>query len=440
MLVLVLAFLAMFTRVGADCYWLVALGDHIRATGAIPDGIPFAAAPTADWPNVVVLAALALSGLHSISDNALPVAQLVVDAITLALVAVGARRAGASDRATAGVIFAVAAGSLASLAIVRLQIFSFIPFVLLLLLLRSQARLPTWQIWLVPPLVALWSNLHGAVLLGVCVAGAYLLFSRMRVRPLETVGVGVATLAALLVTPAGIRTIDYYVGVLRNEAAQRGEGLWARPDLGHPFDVLMLLAAGVLVLAACRRRLPVWEYVVLAGLAVATVLAARNGTWLLMAAAPPAAVGLTRRSGEPRPAGQGPGLLAPLVTTALASILAVAIVVPRDDVLAADPELVSEVAELAGDRVVMAPEPLSESLAVAGVTLWAVNPIDAFAPADQEAFLDFLEGDPGMRRAVEGSDVVVVERDSDAAAAMVDHPDFTRRDLGDGWVAHVREP
>ncbi len=140
----------------------------------------------------------------------------------------------------------------------------------------------------------MWSNLHGAVLLGVAVAGTYLLFGRLRIRPLETVLVGVATLAALLVTPVGLRTVPYYLGVFENEAAKRATGLWARPSLSNPFDVMMILAAVVLLAAIVRRPPRLWECVALAGLAVGTLMAARHGVWLLMAAAAPAAVALTQ--------------------------------------------------------------------------------------------------------------------------------------------------
>ena len=431
------AFLSLFVMVGADCYWLVAMGDHIAGEGRVPDGIPFAAAPTDGWPNVLVLAQLWMAGLHGGGDAALPLTQIVVDAVALCLLAVGARRAGASDRATAGVLVLVGLGSLASLAIVRLQLFSLIPFALLLLLLRSDEEMPSRRIWLLPVLVVLWSNLHGAVLLGVTVAGAYLIFSRIRLRPVETCAVGVVTLLAMLVTPAGLRTVPYYLGVLENEAAQRGSGLWARPSLGNPFDVLMIVVGVLLLVSALRRRLLVWEYVVMLGLAVGTVTAARHGIWLLMAAAAPAAVSLTRRPLTPpvrvpaRPV---------LVTVAASVVLACVLVLPRgDDVLPADPELVEEVVVASGDRVVLAPEPLAESLALAGLTVWAANPIDAFSARDQEAFLDFLEGDDGAAGAVEGSDAVVVEDGSDAADLMDSVDGFDTRPLTEGWTLYLRQ-
>lgn len=73
------------------------------------------------------------------------------------------------------------------------------------------------------------------------------------------------------------------------------------------------------------------------------------------------------------------------------------------------------------------------------MTLWAVNPIDAFEPADQNAFMDFLEGRAGMQRAVEDSDAVVVEDGTDAVDVMSRSPGFTRRPLTDGWTIYLRD-
>ena len=117
------------------------------------------------------------------------------------------------------------------------------------------------------------------------------------------------------------------------------------------------------------------------------------------------------------------------------------LILPRgDDVVPADPELVDGPwpARL-GDRVVLAPEPLAESLALEGVTVWAADPIDAFAPEDQRAFLDFLEGGDEAVRAVDGSDAVVVEDDSDAAELMASQDGFESSPLMEGWTLYLRQ-
>ena len=430
------AFMGMASLVGADCLWLVALGDHILRERALPDGLPFAAAPSDGWPNVLVLAEVLLALVHRAGVSALAATQVAVDLVVLGLLAWGARREGASDRATALVLALVAAGAITSFVVVRVQLFSLIPFVLLALLLRAEHRRPSRRIWLLLPLVVVWSNLHGAVLLGVCVAGTYLVFSRLRTRVVETVAVGAATLAALLVTPAGLRTVPYYLGVMDNEAAARGSELWARPDLTKPFDILLAAAALVLVALMVRTRRPLWEWVAVLALLVGTATAARHGLWLLMLASAPAALGLTRAPAVPGPFRPR---TAPVVVAALAFVAVVALPVTRGDQTApADPALVRLVADRAGDRVVLAPEPLVESLAVAGVTVWLSDPVDAFARPDQAAYLDFLDGVSTGQRALDASDLVVV-RDGSPPQRLVERAGgWSEAARLDDWLVYTR--
>jgi hypothetical protein len=116
-------------------------------------------------------------------------------------------------------------GALPSLAIARVQLFSLVLFPLLLALLRAQSRSPSRAIWLAVPLLAVWSNLHGAALLGAGMLIVYLVFEPARREPVLTLAVTGASLAALCLTPVLLRTVTYYHGVLTNLAAQRGEGM-----------------------------------------------------------------------------------------------------------------------------------------------------------------------------------------------------------------------
>jgi hypothetical protein len=324
--------------------------------------------------------------------------------------------------------------------VVRAQTFSLLPFALLLALLVRQARRPDRRIWWAVPLVVVWGNLHGAALLGTCVLGAHLLLHRLPRRPLETVAVGVAALVGLCVTPQGWRTPHYYAEVFDNVSAQRAEGLWARPALDAPFDVLMLLAAAVLVGLALRTRRDLWEYVAVAGLVVATASAARHGVWLLLLLVVVAA-GRRDPATEPQPGGVVRGDVArgAAAVACVAYVVALPVVALRGEaVLGARSEVVATVADVAGDRVVLAPAPLSEALAVRGVRLWASNPLDAFEHEDQAAYLDFLDGRAGGRAAVEQADVVVVGDLSAPQALVVDDPAFVAQPCGGRWICYVR--
>ncbi len=429
--------LALLTLLGSDLLWLVALGDEIRAKGTTPDGVPFAAAASQGWPPVVVAAEVVLSLIHELGVGGLLAWHFVVVLVALVLVAADARRRGASDVATAVVLVALFFGAAGTFAVVRLQTFSLIPFAVMVSLLRAQHIRASRAMWWAPVLVAIWGNLHGSVLLGVCMIGAYLMFSRLRNRPVETVALGVATLAALFATPATWRTGEYYVGVFQNESAAQREGLWAAPNLVDPFDLVMLATALVLGWLALRHKLALWEYVVIVGLASATLMAARNGVWLLIFLAAPAASGSRRLASESESFGRPPTRVL-AVTLALLLACASLLVHRGEAVTRADELLSKEVRRIAPGQVVLAPEPAVESLAVHGVRVWLSNPLDAFRRADQRAYLDFLAGRPGMMAAVDDSGAVLVRAGAPSDRVMVELPGFEVFELEDSWRLYVR--
>ncbi|QKE85496.1 hypothetical protein [Arthrobacter sp. NEB 688] len=405
--------LAFFVLLGSDLLWVVALGDAVRATGTVPDGVPFATAPQEGWHDPVVLAQLLLSLVDGLGTPALAALQLVVVAATLLVVLADGRRAGGPEGRGALVVSLVVVGAAATFAVTRLPSLSLVPFVLAVALMRRQHVRPDRGLWWMVPLVALWGNLHGAVLVGLAVLGVFLVLSPGGGPWRRRVGVGAGSaLAALVLTSAGTSTPAYYLQALDNEAAARGTDLWARPSLGHPLDVAMLLAAAVLLVLAARGRMPLWEWAATVGLAVGTASAARNGVWLLLFLAAAA-----MRPRRPHPTGGVPRRsVVPVVALAAAALVAGGVLVARGPAVGAPGEAaVGAVREVAAGRPVLAVQPLAETLARDGVRVWAANPIDAFPRSVQAGFLDFLHDGtvpPGA-----DVDVVVVER-GDAAALV----------------------
>ncbi|MBD3784015.1 MAG: hypothetical protein IE926_13885, partial [Micrococcales bacterium] len=161
--------LAWFVVLGSDLLWVVALGDSIRATGSLPDGIPFATAPQAGWHNPIVLAELLLSLVDGLGVPALAALQLVVVALTLLVVLADGRRLGGGELRGALVVSLVVVGGSAAFAVTRLPSLSLVPFVLAVLVMRRQHDHPDRGAWWLVPLYLLWGNLHGAVLVGLAV-------------------------------------------------------------------------------------------------------------------------------------------------------------------------------------------------------------------------------------------------------------------------------
>src|SRR5439155_23385952 len=164
------------------------------------------------WVNVPVLGEIIFHWLEAIGgDRGLLVAQALAVAAALSLLLRDMRAAGAPDGARAFVIATIPFAAIPAVFVARSQLFSLALFPLLVVLLRSEARRPSWRVWLLVPLVALWSNLHGAVLVGLAVAGVYLFCDRIRHERWTALAVAAASAGALFVTPGLDRTGTYYL-------------------------------------------------------------------------------------------------------------------------------------------------------------------------------------------------------------------------------------
>ena len=402
---------AIANAIAADARWLAALGRAIVADG-LPDGVPYATARSTGWENVPALGEVVFHSLDAAaSERGFQLAQVTAVALCLTLLARLALREGATDTGTALMLGVVAVGAIPAFALARVQLFSLALFPVLLTLVHAESRRPSRRVWLLVPLVALWSNLHGAVLTGVAVAGAYLVVHRFRSRPAETAAVVVAMLASLCLTPSLWRTPSYYAGVLGNEAARRGEGLWA-PISTAPLDLLLVAAALLLLLFAWRGGASAWEWVALAGLAVLTMRTARAGVWLLLVAAAPAARGVRARL-------HVSALLPAVAAAAGGALLVLGFVRGPQPIGASDETVRRAVAEARGGAVLAEPL-LGEQLVLAGGTVWLANPLDAFGRDDQRLYLDWAEGTPAGDAAVERSaGLVLVNRGGDAERRLL---------------------
>jgi hypothetical protein len=427
---LIVGLVGRLVTVGADSRWLAALGASIVRRGAVPRGIPFAAAPSGHWANALVLAELSFHGLvAALGDRGLALAQLGCVAVALAVLALDARAARLAEEPPAlasgpilTVLAIVSAGALPALAIARVQMFSLLALPLLLMLLRNDVRRPGRRVWLSLALLALWSNLHGGVLAGALVIELFALLHAARHGRRGTAALlALGAPVALCLTPAGVRTIDYYHGLLTNLAVQRGAGQWG-PLLSSPYDWVTLAAVVLLAVRIARRpRPPVWELALIGVLALLTVEAARDAVWLLFVMAGPAARSHTNRPGPSR---SWTGLV-PLAAVVAAILLALDLVAPPPT--GGLPQSTIRAAiRLSGHGAILAGAIPAEQVAQAGGRIWAGNPIDAFSHGTQAAYLDWVGGGGAAARllADPGIEVVIASRGGPQAAAVERSPRF----------------
>jgi hypothetical protein len=428
---------ALLGSIGADARWLAALGRTILEQGSIPSGVPYAAAPSVDWVNVPVLGELVFHALQVVGgDRGFLVAQLVAVTAALTLLALGMRALGASDAASAVVLMIVFFAAVPSFLIVRAQLFSLVLFCTALLLLRAESRTPSRRVWLLAPLIVLWANLHGGVLVGLAIAAAYLVLERARREPVVAASVLSVCCAGLFLTPALLGSGHYYLGVLRSEAAQRGEGLWAPLSVGNPFDVLFIVLAIPLLVFAFRSGSRVWELACIAALAGLTLHAGRNSVWLLCFIAAPAAGGLGKRF--LRDFSVSPRTLVLCAWVPAAFLVLGLLQTPQQ--YGAGKRVRSEAARLAGGRPILADGIDAEQLALDGQPVWIANPLDAFSRQDQRLYLDWLDANPAGDALLRGATAVVVARGSKPEHRLERDRSFRRAAVDARAAIYVRVP
>ena len=143
---------------------------------------------------------------------------------------------------------------------------------------------------LVLPLLVLWANLHGSVVLGAGLTVLLGLVELVRSRRLAWIPTALVVLAPLcvLASPYGTKLVDYYNLMLVDApfAPILREWQWSSPSATTAlFWLLAIVAVGLLALRRCRSRLTVYELLVLAVTFAGAVQAVRGVIWFALACA-----------------------------------------------------------------------------------------------------------------------------------------------------------
>jgi hypothetical protein len=173
----------------------------------------------------------------------------------------------------------------------RTQSFAYPLFVGVLWLLAADARSPSRRVFLVLPLLALWGNLHGTVVLGVAltvVRAATLAWEgrsgRFRPRIGRPGALAAGAVLCLFASPYGLQLAGYYHELLLNPAFARYVTEW-EPTHVQAITVPFFLLAGLTcwLLGRSGSRLTLFDRLVLLLLLAAGLSALRSVIWFLLA-------------------------------------------------------------------------------------------------------------------------------------------------------------
>jgi len=245
----------------------------------------------ATWTDQQWLAQVLVYGVHELAGLRGVVVLdvlLVVAALGLALSA--ARSTGATSRSTFLVgVLAVLAGPWGWT--IRAQTAALPLFAgVLWLLLDGARRGARGRTLLVLPALVVWANLHGSVVLGASLTMLFGAYELVRTRRLGVLPLTLFVLAPLcvLATPYGWDIVAYYDLMLIDApfAEILREWQWSSPAATTAlFYVLAAVSIALVAIGRCRRRLGVFELVVLGVTLLGAVQAVRGVIWFALAAA-----------------------------------------------------------------------------------------------------------------------------------------------------------
>lgn len=278
------------------------------------------------WVDQQWLAQLGMYGVWSAGGlGLLAAAHAVLTCGAFGAAIAAARRSGATARAVLFVLpcaFWVLIGSTWQ---VRTQTAAYPLFVGVLWLLVRDARAPSARVLWTLPLLVVWANLHGSVLLGsglVALAGLVRLAGRRSGCAVPAALVLLAPLAPL-VTPYGLDVVGYYRDTAFNPSFSSLLNEWMPLHLGLLTAPYFALAFGtVWLLGRAGGALTAFERLALAVALVGGLSAGRSTGWFALAVIVilPAAIDRAFPSGRPA---APPGAVVAVAAAGAAAVLAI---------------------------------------------------------------------------------------------------------------------
>ena len=314
-----------------DFWWHMATGRELITTGRLPvvDSFSFTRAGEPFY-NQSWLAQLVMLGLYQAGGIPL---LIVVQAAVIGLaygllLRLCIARSGAT-RLSAGVLMLLTMPASFDNWIIRPQSYALLLFMVFLYVL-SRWREPGFAaqstgfrkaLWLLPPLAAIWVNLHGSFVLGGALIGLTFVGEGLRrfvtdrreerawaTRPVsgpeatmlshpaqpkrppltDLIFCGLAVGAAWLLNPGGLAVLGYVRNLLSSSAVTQLVTEWAPPTIRNPGGIIFFLFVIIAIVAlAYARKQPNLVDVLIAGAFLWLALGAvRNNIWFSAVATP----------------------------------------------------------------------------------------------------------------------------------------------------------
>jgi hypothetical protein len=208
----------------------------------------------------------------------------------LAVAAALARRLGGSARSTNWVCIPVLAAYWRSAVVMRPQSFSYVLFAAVLWLLLDDRGLRSRRIYLVLPLLVLWANLHGSVVVGAALVSLYGLVELVGTLRRSRLDLGARPIVLLIVpwlcllaSPYAASLPGYYREILFSGGFGSYVTEWAPTTLTYwsvPF--YLLVVGGLWLLGRSSRQVSAFEALAFLGLIILGFDAGRNCVWLAL--------------------------------------------------------------------------------------------------------------------------------------------------------------
>jgi len=278
------------TSLAADG-WMALLSGRVVAQHGLPSHDTLTIwAHGRDWVDQQWLAQVALYGLDRLGG--LQLVMLVHAALVtlgLAGAAVLARRLGGSARSTTWVALPVLVAFWPGAVVMRPQSFAYPLFVAVLWLLLDDLRMQSRRVYLVLPLLVLWANLHGSVIVGSALVSGYAvlelagsLWRKPRTVSPRSLVLLIAPWLCMLASPYATSLPHYYRTIFSSSFGTYVTE-WAPTTLTLVHAPIYLLALGGLwLLGRTRRTASLFEILAFVGLSLLAFDAVRNAVWLAL--------------------------------------------------------------------------------------------------------------------------------------------------------------